>query len=280
MSAPKSMKLKHVRYKKKHTFQRVCDSLFKRVCGILCGTLWVRRMAPKPKSWWLPNQRVCVIFSVVCTQSKNGVIVCDSGLVTWVYVCVCVHGCPCVCCISNWPARHSEKLAISIRAPFYERCVLSFSFVSTSSASLKVAVKSPPLTTPLQCVSESLPCPGLFPWSLSKTLPVICMNPSSEPRDCSGLVHWCQVAACARLNASGSRNVHTPCSHRVGVLLSPQVQDFLNCPQAQCTTSQATCMHMCFQRCFRFQSSMITADSSTPFLLRVYFCPLVWCEVL
>ena len=66
-------------------------------------------------------------------------------------------------------------------------------------------------------------------------------------------------------------------SYGVGVLLSPQAQDFLNRPQAQCTPSRAVCMHTCFQRCFEFQprTSIIAADSSTPFLLRVCFCLLI-----
>ena len=46
------------------------------------------------------------------------------------------------------------------------------------------------------------------------------------------------------------------CTHlarySVGILLSPQAQDFLNRPQAQCAASRAACMHTCFQRCFEF----------------------------
>jgi len=64
-------------------------------------------------------------------------------------------------------------------------------------------------------------------------------------------------------------------SYSVGVLLSLQAQDFLNSPQAQCTTSRAACMHTCFQRCFEFQPSIIAADSSALFLLRVFFCLLI-----
>jgi len=81
------------------------------------------------------------------------------------------------------------------------------------------------------------------------------------------------------LDPSGSRNVHTPCKSQRWVLLSPQAQDFLNRPQAQCTASRAACIHMCFQRCFEFQPSIIAADSSAPFLLRLCFCPLIRGEV-
>ena len=77
------------------------------------------------------------------------------------------------------------------------------------------------------------------------------------------------------LHASTQAAART-CTHlagySVGVLLSPQARDFLNCPQAQCTPSRAACMHTCFQRCCEFQSSIIAADSSAPFLLRVCFC--------
>jgi len=64
-------------------------------------------------------------------------------------------------------------------------------------------------------------------------------------------------------------------SYSVGVLLSPQAQDILNRPQAQCTASRAACMHTCFQRCFEFQHSIIAADSSALFLFRVCFCLLI-----
>jgi len=68
-------------------------------------------------------------------------------------------------------------------------------------------------------------------------------------------------------------------SYSVGVLLSLQAQDFLTRPQVQCTASRAACMHTCFQRCFEFQPSIIAADSSAPFLLRVCFCLLIRDEV-
>ena len=38
-------------------------------------------------------------------------------------------------------------------------------------------------------------------------------------------------------------------------------------------------IHTCFQRCFEFQPSIIAADSSAPFLLRVCSCLLNWGEV-
>jgi len=68
-------------------------------------------------------------------------------------------------------------------------------------------------------------------------------------------------------------------SHSVGVLLSPQAQDFLSRPQAQCTDLRAACMHTCFQRCFQFQPSIIEAYSSVPFLLGMCFCLLIQGEV-
>jgi len=70
------------------------------------------------------------------------------------------------------------------------------------------------------------------------------------------------------------------CTHlarySVGVLLSLQAQDFSNLPQVQCTASRMACTHTCFQRCFEFQPSIITTDSSalSRFLLRVCLCLL------
>jgi len=64
-------------------------------------------------------------------------------------------------------------------------------------------------------------------------------------------------------------------SYSVGVLLSPQVRDFLKRPQAQCTASRAACNDTCVQRFFEFQPSIVAADSSALFLLRVCFCLLI-----
>ena len=64
-------------------------------------------------------------------------------------------------------------------------------------------------------------------------------------------------------------------SNSVGVVLSPQAQDFLNRPQFQCAASRTVCIHTCFQRSLEFQDSIVAADSSAPFLIRVYFCLLI-----
>ena len=71
------------------------------------------------------------------------------------------------------------------------------------------------------------------------------------------------------LHASTQAAART-CTHlagySVGVLLSPQAQDFLNRPQAQCTPSRAVCMHTCFQRCFEFRANRASSKATKLFL--------------
>jgi len=73
--------------------------------------------------------------------------------------------------------------------------------------------------------------------------------------------------------AAGTCTHLASCS--VGVLLSSQAQDFLNRLQAKYTVLRAGCVYTCFQRCFEFQPSIIAADSSAPFLIRVCVCLLI-----
>jgi len=70
--------------------------------------------------------------------------------------------------------------------------------------------------------------------------------------------YYIGVAACARLNASGSRNVHTLASYSVKVQLSPQAQDFWNRPQAQCLP-RATLQHVPHEQ---FACTRVSKDAS------------------
>jgi len=94
-----------------------------------------------------------------------------------------------------------------------------------------------------------LTCPGLCPWSFSKTLPLIFSNLMSEPYDCSGLVWLRGTLVWLRVHASTQAAAGT-CTHlanySVRVQLSPQAQE---CLQWKCA-SRAACMHTRLQRCF------------------------------
>jgi len=59
---------------------------------------------------------VCAIFSVVCTLSKHGVIVCDGGLVTYARTCVCVHGCMHICVQACMRSRWCVCICVCMRA--------------------------------------------------------------------------------------------------------------------------------------------------------------------
>ena len=73
------------------------------------------------------------------------------------------------------------------------------------------------------------------------------------------------VAACERVNTSGSRNVHTSCklqcwSSDQCASLGVSVSDIAKC------ASRALCMHSRFQRCFGSQPSIIQQASTLGFI--------------
>jgi len=74
------------------------------------------------------------------------------------------------------------------------------------------------------------------------------------------------VWLCARVNASGSRNLHIPCKlHRWSSTHSASSGVSASSDTAKCV-SQAACMHTRFQRCFRSQPWIIQQTVWAPIL--------------
>jgi len=119
----------------------------------------------------------------------------------------------------------------------------------------------------------------LFPWSLSKTLPVICSHPASEPHDCSGVVHWC-CCVCTPQRKRQQERAHTL---QVTALefssvrkLRPfwTVRKLSACRERHCKMCLTGSLHThVFPKMLRISAldhkQTSAADSSAPFLLSV-----------